>query len=52
MEEHKDELKVLKPEMNTEPRVYYIGLDERFTDKIEGNGTLWKPRNRGEMAQA
>lgn len=50
MEAHQGELKVLKPEMKTEPRVYYIGLDDRFTDKIEGDSTLWKPRNRGETA--
>lgn len=52
MEESKSELKVLKPEMKTEPRVYYIGLDDRFTDKIEGDSTLWKPRNRGETAKS
>lgn len=50
MAEHKDELKVLKPEMGTQPRVYYVGLDDRFVDKIEGDSTLWKPRDRGETA--
>ena len=39
------QLKVLKPELDTAPRVFYIGLDERFSGKVEGGGTLWKPRN-------
>lgn len=38
------ELKVLKPENGTRPRVFYIGLDERFQGKVSGEGTLWKPR--------
>lgn len=40
----KDELKVLKPELGTEPRVFYVGLDPRFQGKVEGQGTLWQPR--------
>ncbi|AUL98765.1 sulfate reduction electron transfer complex DsrMKJOP subunit DsrO [Pseudothauera hydrothermalis] len=40
----KSEVKVLKPEHGTEPRVFYIGLDERFQGKVEGQGTLWRPR--------
>ncbi len=40
------ELKVLKPEQGTAPQVFYIGLDERFTGKVEGQGSLWKPRAR------
>lgn len=40
----KSEVKVLKPEQGTEPRVFYIGLDERFQGKVEGQGTLWQPR--------
>lgn len=40
----KSEVKVLKPEQGTEPRVFYIGLDERFLGKVEGQGTLWQPR--------
>lgn len=39
------QLKALKPALGTAPRVFYIGLDERFTGKVEGQGTLWKPRN-------
>ena len=44
LDANKDKLKVLKPEQGTKPQVYYIGLDERFEGKVEGQGTLWKPR--------
>lgn len=40
----KAEVKVLKPEHGTEPCVFYIGLDERFQGKVDGQGTLWQPR--------
>lgn len=40
----KADLKVLKPELATSPRVFYIGLDDRLQGKVEGEGTLWKPR--------
>ena len=40
-------LKVLKPEEGTAPNVYYIGLDEQFQGKVEGQGTLWHPRAHG-----
>ncbi|MGL5038660.1 MAG: sulfate reduction electron transfer complex DsrMKJOP subunit DsrO [Aeromonas sp.] len=33
---HSHDLKVLKPEENTEPRVFYLGMDEAFTSKIVG----------------
>jgi len=45
LKEAQPQLKALKPELETAPRVFYIGLDERFTGKVEGQGTLWKPRN-------
>lgn len=41
-----DAVKVLKPEQGTEPRVFYVGLDERFQGKVDGQGTLWHPRPR------
>ena len=44
LDANKDKLKVLKPEQGTKPQVYYIGLEERFSGKVEGQGTLWKPR--------
>lgn len=45
LKEAQPQLKALKPELETSPRVFYIGLDERFSAKVEGEGTLWKPRN-------
>lgn len=42
-----DSLKVLKPEQGTKPRVFYIGLDQRFQGKVEGQGALWKPELHG-----
>lgn len=38
----------LKPELKTEPQVYYIGLDNRLQHKIEGAPGLW---NRSEVLQ-
>ncbi len=40
----KPRLKVLKPEAGTKPQVFYVGLDERFVGKVDGEGALWKPR--------
>ena len=40
MAEHQDELKVLKPEMNTAPRVFYIGLPEAFVHGIDGQASV------------
>lgn len=38
--EHKDEVKVLKPDMNTAPRVYYIGMPDEFVDGVEGQTSV------------
>ncbi|QCG95552.1 4Fe-4S dicluster domain-containing protein [Azospirillum sp. TSA2s] len=35
--------KVLKPEMGTQPRVFYIGLDPKMQGKVDGTRTLWRP---------
>ncbi len=44
--------KGLRPEMKTRPQVYYVGLDERFQSKVEGEPTLWrKEAIHGEFAQ-
>jgi tetrathionate reductase subunit B len=45
-DQHK--LKVLKPEMGTQPHVFYIGLDQRFEGHVAGEGTLWQPSGHGE----
>ena len=42
-----NKIKVLKPEMGTLPHVYYLGLDERFQGRVEGEGTLWQPSGHG-----
>ncbi len=31
----------LRPEMKTRPQVYYIGLDDRISGKVEGTASLW-----------
>lgn len=38
------EAKVLKPELGTQPHVFYIGLDARLAGKVDGEPTLWKPQ--------
>jgi len=43
-----NKMKVLKPEMGTQPHVFYIGLDERFQGRVEGEGTLWQPSGQGD----
>jgi len=40
MAEHKDEVKVLKPGMNTAPRVYYIGLPDEFVNGVDGQASV------------
>lgn len=43
----RNKMKVLKPEMGTQPHVFYLGLDERFQGRVEGEGTLWQPSGHG-----
>ncbi|WP_457648382.1 4Fe-4S dicluster domain-containing protein [Profundibacter sp.] len=35
-----DAVKVLRPEMGTDPHVYYIGLETAFEGKVKGQGIL------------
>lgn len=42
----KGDAKVLKPELGTRPHVFYLGLDDRLTGKVEGEPTLWHPTAR------
>ncbi|MGY4677006.1 tetrathionate reductase subunit TtrB [Pasteurella sp. P03HT] len=42
--EHKDELKVLKPDSGTIPHVFYLGLDEAFVDHVQGQPMLWQAK--------
>nr|WP_298374725.1 4Fe-4S dicluster domain-containing protein [uncultured Halomonas sp.] len=47
IEEHRDELMVLKPEKNTLPQVYYLGMDERFTTRPDGiKPAIWDVANQ------
>lgn len=43
----RNKTKVLKPEAGTQPHVFYLGLDERFQGRVEGEGTLWQPSGHG-----
>src|SRR5690606_16398129 len=38
--EHADEIKVLKPDMNTNPHVFYIGLPDEFVDHVDGQAAV------------
>ncbi|MGY4024637.1 sulfate reduction electron transfer complex DsrMKJOP subunit DsrO [Aeromonas rivuli] len=37
LREYESALKVLKPEAHTQPRVFYLGMDEAFVSKIDGH---------------
>jgi len=37
---NKDDIKVLKPGMNTAPHVFYIGLPDEFVDGVDGQATV------------
>ncbi|MCF8481300.1 MAG: 4Fe-4S dicluster domain-containing protein [Rhodospirillum sp.] len=39
--EAEGDVTVLRPEMETSPHVFYIGLDTRFQGKVEGQAALW-----------
>lgn len=39
---HKDQLKVLKPEAGTQPHVFYLGLDDAFVSRVQGQPMLWQ----------
>jgi tetrathionate reductase subunit B len=43
-------VRVLQPEANTRPNVYYIGLDERLDGRVNGLSTadmMWRPHQYG-----
>ena len=48
MAQNQADIKVLKPEEKTQPHVFYIGMDERFTSHIEGKAAIYDPK--GENA--
>lgn len=41
---HRDEIKVLKPQNNTHPHVFYLGLDDAFVSPLQGRAqpALWQ----------
>ena len=40
MAAHQDEIKVLKPGMQTQPRVFYIGLPDEFVNGVDGQASV------------
>ena len=40
MQADKDDIKVLKPGMKTEPRVFYIGLPDAFVNGVDGQASV------------
>ena len=38
--ENQEDIKVLKPDMNTAPRVYYIGMPDEFVNGVEGQTSV------------
>ena len=43
MAENKADIKVLKPEMKTDPHVYYIGLPDAFVHQVDGQAACGWP---------
>lgn len=46
----KGHIQVLKPEAKTSPRVFYIGLDEHLTGRVDGSSAadmMWRPNQQG-----
>jgi tetrathionate reductase subunit B len=46
---NKEDIKVIKPEMNTKPHVFYIGLDEAFISQVDGQVSLWSPDEEDDL---
>ena len=42
LKQHKDDIKVLKPESRTHPHVFYIGLDNAFKNRVKGQSAIWQ----------
>lgn len=40
MAENKDDIKTLKPDQNTNPHVFYIGLPDEFVDGVDGQASV------------
>jgi len=44
LQEYRDEIKVLRPEANTQPHVFYIGMDDAFISNIDGKAAFYDPK--------
>lgn len=44
LSQHRKDIKVLKPNEGTKPYVFYIGMNERFTESIEGQAAIYDPQ--------
>lgn len=42
--QNQHDIKVLMPEQNTQPHVFYIGMDDRFVNSIDGNAAIYEPK--------
>jgi tetrathionate reductase subunit B len=40
--------RVLRPDMNTHPQVFYLELDPRLQGKVDGAPSLWHPTLGGK----
>lgn len=53
LREHEDDIRVLKPEMGTRPHVFYLGMNEAFVERVDGQPGLWfQPEHAAEEATA
>ena len=46
----KEQIRVLKPEAGTNPRVFYIGLEKQLDGRVDGDSTadmMWRPATQG-----
>ena len=43
LDDHADDIKVLKPDMGTNPHVFYIGLPDEFVDSVDGQAAVRLP---------
>ncbi|MGF1695357.1 4Fe-4S dicluster domain-containing protein [Vibrio lamellibrachiae] len=48
LSENKQDINVLKPEQDTKPHVFYIGMNDRFVSHVEGQAAIYEPK--GEQA--
>lgn len=52
LRENYDDVKVLKPELDTRPHVFYIGMTDAFIERIQGESGLWFDSEHGGVMGA